>query len=253
MRKVLTAFFTSLISVFLFLGGFLGFGYSLALTVESSKQSDVLGVDIVSSDVDVLDLEILSMEAPKINSGDSVKVYLDIENKANTPLALDRVELEVMDLNEVPLESLSDITLSKIEPSTTKKIQAEFESNLEKGQYRIDATAIFMGERVFSKKMILKVNAKPAKAKEDNVVKEIEEIRAQIFGRRSGLILVISGLLTSVIVLIYYFKTGKTFESKLEKKLIRSLREYKIMTWMIIAVATLVMAFGFYLYITSSL
>ena len=247
--KAIFCFIISTILLIIFTKNVLGLVITPAEELlDNTRQDTVLGVDVVTSDTDVLDLEVISMEAPEVNSEDPIRLLLDIKNKGDIALSLDRVELEIMDLSEELLDSVSDITLSKVDSSTTKKIQAEFDSSLTKGKYKIDASAIFMGERIFSKKMILKINDKPNKVKKGEKMIEVgQKVQAYVFGRRLGSIFILLGLIFLVLVLFYYFRKEKEIDTNFEKKLSNRLKKNKIAFWVIIGALTFMMAFGFYL------
>lgn len=223
------------------------------LAEDSKQQGAVLGVDVVTADVDVLDLEIISIEAPDVNRGDTVRLLINIKNKGNTAIALDRVNLEVMDLSGRPLENLTDATFPKIDPSETRQIQAEFNSYLDKGQYSINVSTIFMGEEIFRKKMILIVNSKPVKVKDDESFIDIEKLmQTYVFYRRLGFMLMVLGLLLLVLVLIFFFRREKENNTSFERKLSEKLKMNKLILWAVVGASTLIMAFGFYFFLSSS-
>lgn len=209
----------------------------------------VLGVNVVASDVDVYDLEVLSIEAPEVNSGDPVRLLLNVKNLGNTAVSPDKVTLEVMDLFEKPIESLSDTTLEKIDAFAAKEIQAEFDSNLEVGQYRIDASVVFMGEEIARKKMVLTVNARPAKAGEEYV--QTQEEAPQARDNRFVIVLAALGVFTfAMLALIKLLKLDKESGSESEKRL-KNLMQYKKVLIFLLAVISIVsMAVAVYYYLS---
>ena len=211
----------------------------------------VLGVTVVASEVDVFDLEVLYIKAPDVNSGDPVRLLLNIENKGNAAVSPDSVNLEVMDLFGEPLENLSDTTLEKIDPFSTKEIRAEFDSNLEKGQYRVDASVIFMGEEIARKKMVLTVNAKPARVDEETVAQP-EFVRAEEVNYRLALALIALGGLLLVAILLIVFKKADVSRTKPVAKLAKAIQNNKTYTWIGIILSLLLVAVGLYLYLISN-
>jgi hypothetical protein len=207
----------------------------------------VLGVNITTSNAETFDLNVLSITAPDVNSGDPVRLLLNIKNSGNTAAAPDEVRLDIMDLFEKPIESLSDSRLDKIDPFATKEIQAVFNSNLEKGQYRIDASVIFQGKEIARKKMILTVNAKPSKVTQENVPS-----RAGVFVPRftfAAVLIVIGLILITLILLLYLQRERRDEESRLEKELVRLVHRNKILTWCLLIAGIVLIAAGVYQYL----
>jgi len=207
----------------------------------------VLGVNMVTSDVEKLDLKVLSMTAPDVNSGDPVRLLINIKNLGNTAVAPDKVNLEIMDLFEKPKESLSDLTLEKIEPFTTKEIKAEFDSNLEKGQYRVDASVIFQGKVIAKQRMVLTVNAKPAKTQQ--AVQKPAPNYIVSRSSQTGLILATFGLLVLVLILLLYSRRMKVSDPDFEKRLAKLIHENRLITWFLVGISVLLVLAGIYLYL----
>ncbi len=201
----------------------------------------VLQVELTTTNKDLSSLKVLSINAPSIESGDPVSLFIKIENLGNTPAKPDRVDLEIMDLFEKPLESLSDSSFEVVEPFTTKEIKAEFNSNLDVGQYRIDASVVFKGEEIARQKMVLTVNAKPAKVKE-----EIFQVQPVSFGLMNwiGLILAFVGLLILTILLFVYFRRKEKGESDFEKKISDLVHKNKLLTLLLLVASFLITFVG---------
>src|SRR4030042_6384172 len=213
----------------------------------------VLGVNVVASDVDVYDLEVLSITAPDVESGDPVRLLLNIENSGNTAVAPDKVDLEVMDLFEKPIESLSDTSMEKIDPFATKEVPAEFNSNLEKGQYRIDASVVFMGKEIARKKMVLTVNTKTAKVGEEYV--QTQEEVPQARGNYTLLILVALGIFgLAMVSLIRILRIGELSGSALKNGSAKFLsKRLLIIVLALVAVVAMAVAVYFYLLLKNPL
>ena len=207
----------------------------------------VLGVNVGTSDVEKLNLKILSMTAPDVNKGDPVRLLINIKNLGNTAVAPDRVNLEIMDLFEKPMESLSSSTLQKIEPFTTKEIQAVFNSNLEKGQYRVDASVIFQGKEIAKQRMVLTVNAKPAKTQQ-NIQKPVPNYVVTRINQ-TGLILTTLGMLILVLILLLYSRRMKVSDPDFEKRLAKLVRDNRLITWFLVGISVLLVLAGIYLYL----
>jgi Bacterial SH3 domain len=208
----------------------------------------VLGVNVVTSDVETLDLKVLSMTAPDVNSGDPVRLLINIKNSGNTAVAPDRVNLEIMDLFEKPMESLSSSTLEKIEPFATKEIQAVFDSNLEKGQYRVDASVIFQGKEIAKQRMILTVNAKPAKTQEAIQKPVSNYVVSRI--NQTGLILTTFGMLILVLILLLYSRRVRVSDPDFEKRLAKLVRENRLISWFLVGISIILVLAGIYLYLS---
>lgn len=202
----------------------------------------VLGIALAATDEDNADLKVLSINAPDVNSGDPVRLNLNIENPGNIAAAPDRVDLEVMDVFENPIESLSDSTLEQIEPFSTKEIQAEFNSQLEKGQYRVDASVIFQGDQIASKRMLLTVNAKPAQVDEEAPQPE----RAMVWEAQTGMWLTILGVLLLAVVLMLVVRKEKDTDPNFEKRLARYLHKNKLVAWILLGISLAMIFAGFY-------
>jgi hypothetical protein len=175
-----------------------------------------------------------------------VRLNLNVKNSGNTAVAPDRVTLDVMDVFEKPIESLSDTTLEKIDAFATKEISAEFNSNLEKGQYRIDASVTFMGEVIARKKMVLTVNAKPTKVGEEFVQTQ-EEIPQKSDGR---MLIVFAALAVFVLALAALVKAlkGSVEGCILGEKFMKLLRS-KLSKVLLAIVAIISMAVAVYFYL----
>lgn len=215
----------------------------------------ILGIDITTSDSDAAELKVLSMQAPDVNQGDPVRLLVNVENVGNIAAALDEVNMEVMDLFEKPIESLSDTTLPPVEPFTTQEFEAQFNSELEKGQYRVDASAVFMGEEIFRKKMILTVNAKPAQI--DEQLKEEARREAIRYGVgsisfRLGLALIALGGLLLAAILLILFKQAATEKPRYAVKFTKLIKDNKKFAWFMTILSVAFIILGFYLYLSSN-
>lgn len=210
----------------------------------------VLGVNITTSNSEVLSMKVLSIEAPQVNAGDPVRLLLNIQNLGNTAVAPDRVDMEIMDLFEKPKESLSVSKLDKVEPFSTKEIKADFDSNLEKGQYRVDASVVFQGKEIFTKRMVLTVNAKPAKP--EIQTPEISEGTVVNQAGRAGIILAIFGILMLIIVLLLYFRGVKLHDPDFEKRLTKLMHENRMVTWFLVITSVAMVLAGLYIHLTTS-
>jgi hypothetical protein len=210
----------------------------------------VLGVNITTSDVDTLKLKVLSMTAPEVNSGDPVRLLMTIQNSGNTAVAPDKVNLDIMDLFENPKESLSATTLEKIDPFVTKEIQAIFNSNLEKGQYRVDASVTFRGKEIARQKMVLTVNAKPAKSEEQ--VSQPEPVVHINRSSQAGFILAIIGMLLIIFVSLVYFRLGNVNGSRFGKGVSEFMHKNKIITWFLLTAGVVLVAAGVYQYLLAT-
>lgn len=211
----------------------------------------VLGVNITTSNTDTLGLKVLDMSAPDVNSGDPVRLFLNIQNLGNVAIAPDKVNLDIMDLFEKPQENLSTSTLQKIDPFSTKQIQASFNSDLDKGQYRVDASVIFQGKEVARKKMVLTVNAKPAKPEEKAVPSQPVYQVAQ-GGGQLGFILALLGVLLIVFVTLLFFRPLEENNSRFERKVIRFLKKNKIIVLFLLVVGVVLLAAGVYKYLLAT-
>lgn len=212
----------------------------------------VLGVSVATSDVDIKNLKVLSMKAPDVNSGDPVRLLINIKNLGNSAAAPDRVDLKIMDLFEKPLEDLTDSTLEKIDPLSTKEIKAEFNSNLDKGQYRIDASVIFQNKEIARQKMVLTVNAKPAKVEEVGVKQPVTQYVVNQ-SRLTGLLLVTLGAFILTLIILLHFRklTGK--DDDLEKRLAKLVHENKLISWFLLGASFVLITAGIYFYLSSNL
>lgn len=212
----------------------------------------ILGVDITTSDSDAPELKVLTMEAPDVNKGDPVRLLVNVENVGNVAAALDRIDLEVMDLFEKPLENLSDTTLPKIDPFSTKQFQADFNSNLDKGQYRIDASAIFMGKEIYRKKMILTVNAKPTSVEEEGEYGregKLMLLQRGVTGTRFVLVISLIGLLLLLLILLMLLMKDRETDPVYKKKLSKLIKEKKLLTLVLLVVSIAMIYFGLYQYL----
>lgn len=207
----------------------------------------ILGVALAAEDEDSAELRVLSIDAPDVNSGDPVSLLLNIQNLGNAAAAPDRVDLDVMDVFEKPIESLSDRSLEEIQAFSTKEISAEFNSNLEQGQYRVDASVIFQGNEIASEKMILNVNAKPAQVDEDVAV----TYEATGWNSQTGILLAVMGLLLLVIILVLFLKKEKKTDSDFEKKLERLVHQNAVLTWFLVVASMVLIIGGLYMYMST--
>lgn len=205
----------------------------------------VLGVQVTTSNVEAADLKVLSMSAPDVNEGDPVRLLLNIKNSGNSESAPDKVALEVMDLFEKPIESLTTSDLEKVQPFTTKEIKAQFNSNLDKGQYRVDASVIFKGKEIFRQKLVLTVNAKPAKTQE-NITIAVPN-KEMILNTRIGLTFAALGILILVIIFLIYVRSEKENDLESEKKLSKFVHQGKL-RWLLIIPSVILIIVGLMLY-----
>ena len=203
----------------------------------------VLGVNVIASDKDVYKLEVLTMDAPEVNSGDPVRLLLNIKNSGNVAVAPDKVALEVMDLFEEPIESLSTTLLEKIDAFSTKEIWAEFNSDLEKGQYRIDAAVFFMDEKIAEKRMVLTVNEKPAKTGEEYTQMQPESSTITNWAILLSALMV---FIFSLSVLIKVLRKDVAKDLSSDKMLNKFLRNKKVAALVFALVAVCAMAVAVY-------
>jgi hypothetical protein len=203
----------------------------------------VLGVNVIASDKDVYNLEVLTMDAPEVNSGDPVRLLLNIKNSGNVAVAPDKVTLEVMDLFEEPIESLSTTSLEKIDAFSTKEIWAEFNSDLEKGQYRIDAAVFFMDEKIAEKRMVLTVNEKPAGVGEEYTQMQPESSTITNWAILLSALVV---FIFSLSVLIKVLRKGVAKDLSSDKMLNKFLRNKKVAALVFALVAVCAMAVAVY-------
>lgn len=208
----------------------------------------VLGVNIATSNVDKKELKVLSMSAPDVNSGDPVRLSINIKNLGNTAEAPDQVNLEIMDLFEKPLESLTDSTLEKVEPFATKEVLAEFNSNLEIGQYRIDAAVVFQDKEIARQKMVLTVNARPAKVEENPQQPVTDFVVNQ--SRQTGLLLAALGVFILAIISLLRLRKIKGSDLDFEKKLAKLIRENRLITWFLLGAGFVLIVVGAYFYLS---
>ena len=208
----------------------------------------ILGVALETTDADVANLKVLSITAPEVNSGDPVSLLLNIQNLGNTSASPDEVILEILDLVENPLEKLVDNDLEAIDPFSTKEIRAVFNSDLDEGQYRIDATVMFAGEEIAKEKMILTVNAKPAQVDRDSdLVVDQRSLTSQ-----TGMAVAILGMLFLALILAIYVRRSTISDSDIEQRIDKLIHENKILTWFLIAASMGLITVGFYFYLAAS-
>jgi hypothetical protein len=209
----------------------------------------VLGINVETTNFDNVNLKVLSIKAPEVNSGDPVRLLLNIENMGNIAASPDRVNMEVMDLFEKPIESLSTTTLEKIDPFTTKEIQASFNSELEVGQYRIDAIVLLRGEEIAREKMVLTVNAKPAGIEEKGTVgmSTVPVYDHVIFGFALAFI----GLILLMLLLVLLLKKKNEGGPVFEKKLSKMVKENKVISLVLIGLSLVIVLTGISLTLTN--
>jgi len=139
------------------------------------------------------------------------------------------------------LESLTNNSLDVIDAFSTKEIQVNFNSNLDKGQYRVDALVFYQGKEIAREKMVLTVNEKPAKA---GPVLQPQKSYAFVSGSQIGVILITLGLLIIAAAIVLYLTKTKENTPDYEKRIVKLLHQNKLLTVLVVLVALLLMATG---------
>ncbi len=94
-----------------------------------------LDVDIVTTNIDFADLVVRALEIPTVPGGEMIKLNMKIENKGNVEAAPTAVELNIQDLNQNSISTLTTKDIQKIAAGDTSTVSAYFNNNLQKGDY----------------------------------------------------------------------------------------------------------------------
>lgn len=119
-----------------------------------------LDVDLITTNKDVGDLLVRLIDIQDLDEGDSLNVDMKIENKGNVTDAPDKVTLEILDLNQNPLESLEATEFDTIEPSETKTIQAKFYPTVGIGEFFGIVKVYYNDEVLREERLVFNINKK---------------------------------------------------------------------------------------------
>lgn len=94
-----------------------------------------VNVDLVTTNIDVSNIIIRSLKIDDTPAGDPLKLQMLIENLGNIPAAPSKVELEIVDLNGVFIESLTGGAVQKVPVGETQTVTSSFLPTVPEGEY----------------------------------------------------------------------------------------------------------------------
>ena len=102
-----------------------------------------------------------NLSVANTETGSSVPLFIEVNNKGNTAIKIDKVEVEIFDnLFRTLLESFDENKIKEIPPFVATKINFDFPVNLEIGEYWL-STKIYRGKEMIKKeRMIFEITPK---------------------------------------------------------------------------------------------
>jgi len=139
-------------------------------------------VDLTTTEENFTDLIVRQIKISDVEGDQPIKVWLKIENRGNTVAAPDRLELEILDLRQQPLTTLTTEQLSPIPPSEIKEIEVSLETDLGSGEYFVWAK-VYLGDQLLRKeRLVFQISGR-----EKQALPEVESPRKMaLFNRFQG-------------------------------------------------------------------
>ncbi len=173
-----------------------------------------IDVDLASSDEDYIDFIVRNLSFNEVHVNQDITLQISAENRGNVPTAPTKVSLEILDIQQQPLDvTLETDNLESLMPGEKKTILATFENPLEKGSYFAN-TKVYLQDEVIREEMLY-FEVTTGKISPEPVVEETVEIddKTEISDDIIGLtaIIIISILF---IILLLVLRRGDKDEDK---------------------------------------
>lgn len=170
-------------------------------------------VNLVTTNLNVDVLNVKNMEIADINSGDPIKLLLDIENNGNTDISPTKIIIEFQDLNQSPVDTQEVTKIDKIPSNKTKKISVDFKNNLSGGGEFFAVVKVYLNETLLrSDRLVFKINSSSLNSKSSISLANSSNFLSKLFdliknNQIETLFILMIPLLPVIIGFILYKKT----------------------------------------------
>lgn len=116
-----------------------------------------IDVSVTTSKLDFADLIIRSIKIEDTDTASLLKLNLKIDNKGNIPGSPDTVDIDVQDLNQKKIKTLSINTIRKVDPNRSEEVISSVEHGLPAGEYFGLVKVYFNNQIIREEKVVFKV------------------------------------------------------------------------------------------------
>lgn len=120
-----------------------------------------MDIELNVTNDDYTELLVRGLSIPDVLPGEDIEMVMKIENKGNVPTTPTRAVLDILDLNQKPLQTLEDSELDPIQVGQTTETVASFKHDLTEGEYFARAK-VYFGETLLREELLALKIATPA-------------------------------------------------------------------------------------------
>lgn len=182
-------------------------GYLLVKVTEGEQTSGVsvvqgvgIAVNLITTRLEVTRLLIRSLEIPVFAQDELLRLILRTENQGNRAAAPERVEIIVYDLAGNELFRSEYNELESVNVGELKELIAEFDPDLEPGEYQADIVVIFQGEPLREDRLVFEVTEQKVEKVDEQPASRLADVNFLI---TLGLVFVLL-LIAFILVFIFY-------------------------------------------------
>ncbi len=205
--------------------------YNGFLRIKTSSSSDAVagGVSVIQgarldlnfrvTNEEYSELLVRALSIADVEADQPIQLKLKVENKGNYPNSPSRATLDVMNLNEVLLESLESSGMQNVNPGSTEEIFADFASNLGTGEY-FGITKVYLGDSLLrEEKLVFRILERPDVSATEEIEREETILDKLSTGNLlATLITVLLVTTASFFAVAMYIKKTKKDETAAEKR-----------------------------------
>lgn len=157
--------------------------YNGVIRIKATPKSEVSGgisvvrgarleVKFATTNEDYIELIVRALDIDDTTQADPIKLKIRTENKGNVAAGPTKATIDVLDLTQKPIASLTSDKITKVNPGETAELVATFDHQLKPGEYFAKTTVYHQDQILRQERLVFRVSeAKAPPVKTSSTVK----------------------------------------------------------------------------------